>query len=313
MADYFEAGIFAQKQAWHGLGKVHPEAYFSPEVGLAEVPEFASKIDVTPLVARLPDLSEVAVPEQWGLIRRYDKKCLGTGGPQFIQGLCDGERLVDLLRQVLGDNAVRLESLGTLRDGKVMFVTAQLREYEIAGDLQKDYLMAATGVGGIMRTHLSLTNIRPVCWNTVSAACTEASARIKHTKNHEARLIDAGEALAEALQASRQLQATYQAMTARKVSEVEAEQVFRKSIGAKVEGTLSTRTQNNIDLIKKLYESGDDNAERHQGTLYGAFQACTNYANHHVVVRGEFADREEGKLSPDGYASCRPPTLTCRE
>jgi hypothetical protein len=67
-------------------------------------------------------------------------------------------------------------------------------------------------------------------------------------------------------------------------------------------GPLSTRTQNNIDLIKKLYESGDDNAERHQGTLYGAFQACTNYANHHVVVRGEFADREEGKLSPDGYA-----------
>lgn len=301
MPAYFENGVFARTAAWHRLGTVVDAEHFTPAEGYELCPEFASPVDVTPLVARLPDLSEVEVPEQYGLVRRSDRKCLGTGGAQFIQGLINGPELVDVLRQVVGDN-VKLDAIMTLAGGTKLVAQVALRNYEVAGDEHRAHVAIATGMGGILRTSLMHTATRVVCANTLAMALKDSCASIKHTKNHDLKLADAAEALAAVLEVSKEQEITLNAMAARQVSAAEVDALFRATLGAKPEGELATRTANNMQELARLYEEGDEVASRHTGTLYGAFQACTNYSNHGIVVRGEYEDRESGRLAADGYA-----------
>ncbi len=54
--------------------------------------------------------------------------------------------------------------------------------------------------------------------------------------------------------------------------------------------------------MQELYASGDDLAPLFQGTMWGAYNAATNYANHGLTVRGEYTDKEKTQVSPEGRA-----------
>jgi len=296
----FESGVFAQKPAWHKMGIVlDNQDHFTPEEGLRLCPQFASDLDVYPLVAQSPN-GDLLQTSDLAIVRSYDQKVVGTGKAQLAQGICDGKRLLQILQSVLGQGQVKLESMGTLKDGSILWALAQLCDFEVApGDRIKSYQFVGTGLNGNQSTVFGDTDVRVVCSNTYAMAMRDVTTKIKHTQNHEYRLLNAEKILAETFENMKKRNEEYKAMAERKLLSVESDHYFKTVLGVEKQIELKTRTQNTLDKIRELYEVGDDLSNKTIGTLWGAFNAITNYANHHSVIRGEFTDKEKTQYADD--------------
>lgn len=272
------------------------------------LPDWFSSLSAQPCKALLADgVTEVTVPDTFAIIRDTDQKVLGTGGKQMVQGLAGGQRLAEAIRRVTGDSNPLLESIGFMKGGKRLFAQVKLEDFDVVpGDSIRSYLFFAEGLDGSLKTIVNPTDLRFACANMMATMMIETAKYgigVRHTKNHNSRLESAEELMADALRHTRKRNEVYTQMAKKSLSDSEALNYFRKALGAATDCELKelpTRTQNNLERIQELYADGDDLAAQNQGTVWGAFNALTNYANHEIVVHGEYADREKTKLAADG-------------
>ncbi len=272
------------------------------------MPDWFSSLSAQPCKALLSDgVSEVTVPDTFAIIRDTDNKVLGTGGKQMIQGLAGGQRLAETIRRVTGESNPLLESIGFMKGGSRLFAQVKLSEFDVTrNDPIRSYLFFAEGLDGSLKTVVNPTDFRFACANMMATMMIETAKYgigVRHTKNHNNRLERAEEIMAAALRQTRQRGEVYLKMAKARITDGDAHNYFRKAIDADTTVELKelpTRTQNNLNRIQELYASGDDLAAENQGTVWGAFNALTNYANHEITVHGEFADKDKTKLAPGG-------------
>ena len=78
-----------------------------------------------------------------------------------------------------------VETMGAIKQGKIMFVTCNLPTFDIRGDEVKNYLVAQNGMDGTSIVKIRQTPVRVVCQNTLAyseKAATEQY-KITHTSN----------------------------------------------------------------------------------------------------------------------------------
>lgn len=111
----------------------------------------------------------------WYTVRQTDKRVLGAVGDQYhvIQNV----ELFNFLDAVISDQDAVYETAGALKGGKICFATASLgAEYKVVGnDSIKPFIVTALGHDGSLQFSAFSSTIRPVCWNTLSAALREAN------------------------------------------------------------------------------------------------------------------------------------------
>lgn len=91
----------------------------------------------------------------------------------------------DLVDRVVGRIGAEYETAGSLMNGKQIFLLARCpKDLQVGSDKLRPYILLSTAHDGSKALEVKMSLIRVVCWNTMSAALSDASTatvRIKHT------------------------------------------------------------------------------------------------------------------------------------
>lgn len=192
--------VLTKEKAWHGLGTVVEEA---PNAMNAMV---LAKLDWT--VSQRPVWTEwngeKTEVEGWKANYRDDTNemlSMVGSGYRVIQNrelaeFCDG--LVE------GDEGVKIESAGSIRNGQKVWFLIQSGSFDATGqgDEVRNYLLVSNGHDGRASMNVMPTDIRVVCSNTLHAVVPDGKERRKqkqrfrhgisiyHSKNAEERMIE---------------------------------------------------------------------------------------------------------------------------
>jgi phage/plasmid-like protein (TIGR03299 family) len=111
----------------------------------------------------------------WYTVRQSDKRVLGAVGDQYhvIQNV----ELFNFLDAVITESQAVYETAGSLKGGKICFACASLNHefYVAKDDCIKPYIITGLGHDGSLQFSAFSGSLRPVCWNTFSAALQDAS------------------------------------------------------------------------------------------------------------------------------------------
>jgi phage/plasmid-like protein (TIGR03299 family) len=166
------------------------------------------------------------------------------------------------------------------------------------GDAVKSYVLVAHGHDGSMSIRAGFTSVRVVCQNTLSMAMGQDANKLIKIR-HTSGVKDAMEKARESLDMQRcELKKTaesYRELARRGCNEKNLVRYVREVLKPGAADT--DATVRNQDEITALFESGRG-AELSRGTLWGAFNAVTEYGSH---MRGRSADaRQNANWFGDG-------------
>jgi phage/plasmid-like protein (TIGR03299 family) len=169
------------------------------------------------------------------------------------------------------------EFAGVIKEGRKIFLQAKLgKSFDaVPGDTVDCYVTLVTSHDGSSSLRAFLTPIRLFCQNQLIRAIKAATTNVmlKHTSNVNERLHDALHVFKVSTDgfAIFQEKATY---LARKLVDKQMVERFLKDI---VEDTGSTRSKNQRDSIRELFEQGRGNTGKSAWHLYNA---ATEYVDH---------------------------------
>lgn len=298
---------------WHRLGTVLPTGLSADDV-LDKA--FLRNWDVrkVPALTTLEQVTEdgvtnetVEIPGQFAVVRTnpFTKKAEVIGDPGGVVGRIyqpfQNEQAVDFLAAVtdlFGD--AEYETAGSIENGARTFVSMHLKDFTVGGvDGLKQYLVyMANHVTGANLTFV--TNVRPVCKNTVDWGKEQARFTFRHSANLEARHQQVREALRLAFnydalfqaEADKLIQAEMDLDEFRKVCdtiwlepELEGESEEDKKRHAKQLSRWSDRRKQ----LHQLFTFADTQ-EDIRFTRWGAYNAIVEYQDHVAPSGGTTAD-----------------------
>ena len=120
----------------------------------------------------------VEVPESMVLYRSDTKAALGTVSPRYR--IVQPVDIVEFYRDLTERHGFRMETLGAIRDGRVVWALARTGDAMTIGGIDRvdGYLLLSTSFDGSMATTGRFTTVRVVCNNTLSAAHRGAAAGV---------------------------------------------------------------------------------------------------------------------------------------
>lgn len=133
-----------------------------------------------------------------------------------------------------------------------------------------------------------------VCGNGMMGWAEMSKYAAKHTSSIHARVADAARALEKEATVFKNKVADLQQLADTPLGDVGFKSILDEWFPANDEGERSTRAENQRNRVQALYHTG---AGADPGSLWGAYQAATNWITHH---RGRDGTREEQNLLGTG-------------
>lgn len=284
--------MFSVREApWHGLGKVLDD-YPLRAVAMAEA-GLEWLVEEAPIFRRTTSpIGPSFVPvEGWKQLYRDDTGDIlnvakdSYGVVQNIVGFEIGEALLD------ADQAVKYETGGSIKGGAQCYLTLRVDEpVTISGDNSPTYpyVVVTWTHDGSGAVQARATNVRVVCWNTLSASEAEAARTgrkftFRHTKNVMDKIGDAKRAIAGVRQEHSLFKVIANELAGISVSDETREQFVTTFIPKPEADVISDRVLDNILKARKdvrgLFESASI-PEAHRNTAYGLLLAGTEYLDH---------------------------------
>ena len=220
--------------------------------------------------------------------RSSDQSILGVVGPNYTP--LQNTEAFEFFRPFLDEKAAAIETAGSLRQGKRVWVLAKINRDPLVikgNDIVEKYVLLSNSHDGTLAVRVGFTPIRVVCNNTLSMAInSEASKliRIKHTKNVVSNL----ESVQEIMNlADAEFEATadqYRMLTMKDINSKDLEKyvklVFNTTAklaeaGGNVENLNNKRI---LEQIVPLFEGGrGNNMTEIKGTMWAAYNAVNEY------------------------------------
>jgi phage/plasmid-like protein (TIGR03299 family) len=181
----------SRNPAWHGLGKVLDGQLTSAEalvqagldwmVGLEPIQSFDGIV--------IPDCF---VNCRLDLPRDDNRRFLGPVGNRYTD--IQHSEVARLGDAIIGESGAHWETAGSLKNGKIVWMLAQLPESQsVVDDKLASYLLLRTSHDGTASLECLLTSIRVVCNNTLTAALRSTKNRVKvrHTASAKVNIDEA--------------------------------------------------------------------------------------------------------------------------
>jgi phage/plasmid-like protein (TIGR03299 family) len=209
-------------------------------------------------------------------------------------------------RIVRGANAEFVKG-GLMKGGNVAYLQAKFPDsIRVKGtnDAIDKYLTFVNSFDGSSPFYILPTLIRIFCTNQFAALSRDAKAnglKIRHTRSADERIQQADEALLELMDAYRTVEIKVNALADTKFSDKMMDAAVRKLFGVKPDlkdEDVATRTLNNMNKVRELFEAGVG-LEGWRGTAWAAFNAVTEFADHHRSLRSS-TDPFEANLIGSG-------------
>lgn len=308
MAHNVETMIYTQAQPWHGLG-----IYLGDNVGVTTKAameadkRIGSNVNAKPLIASLGDGLFTKVEGSYAMVREVDNRVVGVVGEQFAKSELQPSRMFEFFDVILGANQARIHTAGLLDEGRRIWILAKLSGADIrikgTNDLIEKYLLLCTAFDGTMNLSAFFTPTRVVCQNTLIAALQGErynGVKIRHTKNAINKLEEAERTMKASINFYNEFDNKVQLMANTKITDKQREATLRRLFDLEENQKLdlvSTRTLNMMDKVRDLTVTGMGN-KPWEGTAWGLYNACTEFADHHMIVRG--ARDSQGSKSDSG-------------
>ena len=272
------------KAPWHGLGTVLPEG---SHLTLAEALEYAGlSVPVTkaPAYALLADGSYARIPDGYATVRGSDP--LASVGKDYTV-LQDAVGMAPL-EEAIQDGRARWETMGRLRGGRVVWGLARLNaSFEVLpGDEVSTYALVSNSHDGSRKACVSLTPIRVVCHNTLTASDAGKTASNSQDARHTSGVVATITSGAQRLGIIReQIQATAEVYRAMAATSLTAARILSYVTeiypDPEDKDTSNVRVRNIREAILKLHEDGyGHEIPGVRGSLWGAYNAITEYVDH---------------------------------
>jgi phage/plasmid-like protein (TIGR03299 family) len=282
MSHEFESGFFVHTPAWHRLGVVLKDAPSDPR----EAQRLAGldwKVFKRNVFVRDPMLEEdyVEHPDYHHLVRSDSGASLAIVKKTYQP--YQNDRLFDWFKPFVESGVGTFEAAGSLKEGRRVWALLKLSiaSAEVAdGDPVSMYLLVSNAHDGTAAWSPLFTNIRVVCWNTLSAAMTEAEGRkavvkVKHTKNIDDATIAVRDTIDIARRTFSVTVEQYRAMNQMSMGITGLERYVREVFGLRPLDDLPRAWQQIRQNF--FYGVGADKAGE---TVWGGYNALTEFFSH---------------------------------
>lgn len=180
--------VLYKQAAWHGLGTVFTQRMTpTAALKLAGMDYDILKTDrMTGYIDGADGTIATSIPtDRFNMLVRGDNFHLLAVQPTSWMPLQNSEMASDADFIAEGING-QIETMGTLKGGKNVFMSISGTEREVGtkGDSIKPYFFLSNAHDGSQAYGGCWTGIRPVCWNTVTAALADASKSMSWTIRH---------------------------------------------------------------------------------------------------------------------------------
>lgn len=280
MAHEVETMFSARTTPWHGLGTVTPNALSAKDAIVAAGLDW--QVEPRALwTASADKKSKLKIDGKKAIVRTSDDAILGLVSDRYVpfqneDAFTFADNLLDM---------ADFETAGSLRHGKVIFLTAKLhKSIMVAGSDAHDlYLVLRTSHDGTKAISVNLTPIRVVCMNTLTMAIKGARYKwaMQHTTRLEGKLQEARDTL--------KLSFSYADEFVKLGNELVSIKLTDDKFHEIIEDLLPNRPKTGevIDSIMDLYRTSPTNG--YNGTAWGAINAITEYFDHGRETRSEEA------------------------
>lgn len=284
---------------WHGLGTVVEGLLTARET--LEAAKLDWEVVKHPITLQGSDR---IIPDNFATVRTDDKSTLGIVGNSYtILQNVDAFNFFDSVAE-RGDAIY--ETAGSLFGGRKIFITAKipgLIRVGLAGneDISEKYILLTNSHDGTGAVTVKLVTTRVVCNNTLTAALREGGRgiSIRHSQLMHDKLAVAAQTIGIANKRFLEMEETFNQFANVNMRETEVRDFLRKcfELPSDIEKT-SDKDKRAIAQVMELHEAGKG-AEFTRGTLWGAFNAVTEWTNHYRTYKERDGGntRENNKLN----------------
>jgi len=272
--------MYVGEKPWHGLGTKVESAVTSAEAITKAGLDYA--VEKKPIYIS----GGVEVPNHYATVRTDTNDALGVVGKKYtILQNKDAFRFFD---GIVGVKEAMYQTAGALGVGEKIWLLAKLPGYvqTVKDDITEKYLLLANSHDGSGSVQIMFTPIRVVCQNTLNVGIQSGSNKIKlrHTASIGTRIDE----VRETLGVVNHMFTTFEEAS-KKLATVqltgEAWKNYLKNSGVIPDADSqdqSTRAKNIMQDVSLLFESGKGTEIAGvRGTAWGAFNAVTEYVDHH--------------------------------
>lgn len=240
-------------------------------------------LDFTVEKRRLSFLTKKGITDvdSFATVRTDTEQCLGVVGDRYhpVQNreafsffdvlVHEGEAIYD--RAISIDNGARIALLAKLPN-----------DFFIGKDQVERRVLLYNSHDGSSGLRIKLLSLRLVCTNGMVAADTDIAINIRHTANADIKIGQAHKLLGMVNDRFGSIEKAFNRMALKKISNKELIDFCKKLIPDNKDADSKARTENKRDEIISLHNNVGD-AKHHRNTLFGAYNAVTEYVDHHYT------------------------------
>lgn len=293
MAHEVEQMAYANEVPWHGLG-----FNISADASIEQWQKAAGldwEVKKAPVMYRT-DAYHV-FKDRFVLYRDTDNMPMGVAAGRYK--IVQPKELLEFYRSLLGRFGMTIETAGSLRHGKRIWVLAKTGNvHKVLGkDKVEGYLLVATSYDSTFSTLAQFTTVRVVCNNTLSLSMQDRVARvtIPHVQQFDAEKVKDEMGIGE--EAWKAFTATSDALAKAKVDDEIATQFVRNlfNVDALQQANKIPElavAENHANNVIGIFRSDAPQSVLAGRTAWGLVNAVTSYVDHSKRARGS-----EGRLN----------------
>ena len=278
MAHEYECGYVVREKAWHGLATVIPDAL------TAEDAIVAGGLDWIVTKEPVFDSKGAQIPNYFANTRSSDNSVLGvvSGRYEIVQNK-DAFSFTDSLVQ----EGLKYESVGSLREGRCIFLLGQMPKTTILGDDVENYICFTNTFDGSGAIQVCLTPTRVCCMNTLNFALQTAKRKwsTRHIGDMQSKLHEAQVTLGLIKEYTEALNIESERLAAIKISDAEVEAMLDNIYPVANED--SDIRKKRVEKLKEgfFYCLQAPDIKQFRGTKYAVAMAATDFADHSEPLR----------------------------
>lgn len=292
MAHQIETMMYATETPWHGLGTYVGNDNVYSEVAI-EKAGLNWRVSKQPLFLGNGQQLE----ENVATVRDTDSAVLGIVGNDY-QVLQNAEAF-SFMDSLVDAGDMRYHTAGSLSGGRRVWLLGKIDSTEVVpGDRVDQFVFLYNSHDGSSALRCLWTDVRVVCANTARMALGKGKGEgisVRHTLNMESRMAEAQKVLNIARSAAAISAERYKALARENMKTAEWQEFLNNLIPDRdlseieVSGKRkpsNTRRNNQREDLTQLFEAGlGQNIAGVAGTKWAAYNAVTEYVNHHSSVK----------------------------
>jgi phage/plasmid-like protein (TIGR03299 family) len=281
------------KTPWHGLGTDLTEP------ATAELAIEAAGLDYRVELRSLTTDEGIPVPKRKAVVRTDSNQVLGVVGTSYQP--IQNHQCFGFLDSVVADGRLRYHTAGALGQGERVWLLAKLPgdiRVKQSDDVTEQYLLLSNSHDGSSALRVFFTPIRVVCANTLGMAERRGQGKgvsVIHKGDLAAKVGEAQEILGLATRFYDDLESRINQLASHYPNRQQLERYFESLYPDSAEGK-TRRAQNVRAELFRLFENGrGQDIPETRLTAWSAFNAVTEYVDHHRSTRGKTETEQASK------------------